>query len=224
MTSLDASHIPGLNYTQDRTTGQAVYDSIPGVVPNGGELEDETLPTRRHRRRPRAHSDAHSDAAGPERIPVPPIPDLRYEQGVLASLQPFVHRVPASTSSSPSSAIKPKDGHKLLRQETEKHERKVESAEKVSLAARNLTAEGTSAPDRPSDIFLSPLRIEWTRVAYVIVRDQVLSPLVQGVLWGVAGFYLSALWSWNKARIAASRSGVPSSRPSLLASLGIRTR
>ncbi|KWU45345.1 hypothetical protein RHOSPDRAFT_32968 [Rhodotorula sp. JG-1b] len=178
--------------------------------------EEAPSSSRQRRRRARAYSDSQSESEdGTERIPVPPIPDLRYEQGVLASLQPFLHRVPA-----PATAT----GDQTAGYETEKHERKVETAEKVSLAARNLTAEGTDDSDRPSDIFLGPLRIEWTRVAYVIVRDQVLSPLIQGVLWGVAGFYLSALWSWNKARIAAARSGVPSRRPSLLASLGFRTR
>ncbi|GAA5953405.1 hypothetical protein JCM8115_000516 [Rhodotorula mucilaginosa] len=227
MTSLDVSHIPGLHRTEDRTTGQAVYDSISVPIPidqgHAGGFASDRRPTgeeasstsRQRRRRARAYSDTQSESEdGTERIPVPPIPDLRYEQGVLASLQPFLHRVPATASATAEAAG----------DETEKHERKVETAEKVSLAARNLTAEGTSAPDRPSDIFLGPLRIEWTRVAYVIVRDQVLSPLIQGVLWGVAGFYLSALWSWNKARIAAARSGVPSQRPSLLASLGLRTR
>lgn len=95
---------------------------------------------------------------------MPPIPDLRYEQGVLASLQPFLHRVPATAAAT---------GDQTAGHETEKHERKVETAEAVSLAARNLTAEGTNDSDRPSDIFLGPLRVEWTRVAYVIVRDQV---------------------------------------------------
>ena len=175
--SLDASHIPGLHHTEDRTTGQAVYNSISVPTPNGqahaAGLVSDRRPTgeeapsssRQRRRRARAYSDSQSESEdGTERIPVPPIPDLRYEQGVLASLQPFLHRVPA-----PATAT----GDQTAGYETEKHERKVETAEKVSLAATNLTAEGTDDSDRPSDIFLGPLRIEWTRVAYVIVRDQV---------------------------------------------------
>lgn len=155
-----------------------MYDSISVPIPidqgHAGGFASDRRPTgeeasstsRQRRRRARAYSDTQSESEdGTERIPVPPIPDLRYEQGVLASLQPFLHRVPATASATAEAAG----------DETEKHERKVETAEKVSLAARNLTAEGTSAPDRPSDIFLGPLRIEWTRVAYVIVRDQVRS-------------------------------------------------
>ena len=155
-----------------------MYDSISVPTPNGQDHaaglpshrrlgEEAPSSSRSRRRRARAYSDTQSESEdGTERIPVPPIPDLRYEQGVLASLQPFLHRVPA-----PATAT----GDQTAGHETEKHERKVETAEKVSLAARNLTAEGTNDSDRPSDIFLGPLRIEWTRVAYVIVRDQVRS-------------------------------------------------
>lgn len=171
--SLDPSHIPGLNYTRDRTTGQAVYDSVtaaadPNEPDTASRLASSDPPTapsrqRRRRHRTRSHSDIDSES-GPEQIPVPPIPDLRYEQGVLASLKPFLHRVPDSSAGPLTSSA----GH-----ETEKHEREVHAAEKVTLAARNLTAEGTTAAATESDIFLGPLRVEWSRVAYVIVRDQV---------------------------------------------------
>ncbi|POY71420.1 hypothetical protein BMF94_5733 [Rhodotorula taiwanensis] len=239
MTSLDASHWPGAHDTADRTTGQAVYDSISShlqtVGPSGTSRRDDDdsssetdqsasvlqgLTGRQQQRRRRRTSSSAGSTGAPERIPVPPIPDLRYEQGVLASLQPFIHRVPAS----PATSTTAPSAHGVKGEETEKHELKVEAAETATLAARDLTAEAKGGSERQSDIFLGPLRIEWGRVVYVIVRDQVLSPLVQGVLWGVAGFYLSAIWQWNKARIAASRSGYPADRPSLLASLGIRTR
>lgn len=63
-------------------------------------------------------------------------------------------------------------------QETQKHARGIDSAEKATLAARDLTAEGgPDTADRPSDIFLGPLRIDWSRVAYVLVRDQVRRPI-----------------------------------------------
>ncbi|BGP21701.1 hypothetical protein Rt10032_c01g0404 [Rhodotorula toruloides] len=159
--------------------------------------------------------DSEEDDAREERIPVPPIPDLRYEQGVLVSIRPFLHRidndaVPAQRRGGCQGA---------------ENEKKVLTAEKSALASAQLTAEGSSKRESASDVLMAPLRIEWSKVTYVIMRDQVVFPLLQGIAWGVAGFYLGALWDWNKARLAVKESGNPYVRaPSLLASLGIRTR
>lgn len=183
--ALNPSHVPGLHETADRTTGRAVYDSVSTFFPHGPDvagdaaltpsllssLGDRGIPSKQRRRRRLSSDYGRGSLYGAaEKVPVPPIPDLRYEQGVLASLQPFLHRVPASPNSSTN--------HTSTPQETEKHARKVDSAEKATLAARDLTAEGgPDTADRPSDIFLGPLRIEWSRVAYVIVRDQVRRPI-----------------------------------------------
>jgi len=54
---------------------------------------------------------------------------------------------------------------------------------------------------------------------------QVIFPLLQGVLWGMAGIYLNGLWEWNKSRLAAKDSikgfRRTSSGPGLLSRLGL---
>ncbi|BGO96677.1 hypothetical protein RTBOTA2_000562 [Rhodotorula toruloides] len=223
MSSLDPSHVPGLHKTDDRTTGQAVYDSVSPLHSlssrlaerdrEEGRVGEKEKAGRRRRRYEDEEEDSDEEDDREERIPVPPIPDLRYEQGVLASIRPFLHRIDDNNA-----------GELQAGEATEK-EKKVLTAEKSALASAQLTAEGSSKRESASDVLMAPLRIEWSKVTYVIVRDQVVFPLLQGIAWGVAGFYLSALWDWNKARLAVKKSGNPYARtPSLLASLGIRTR
>ncbi|GAA6040726.1 hypothetical protein JCM8097_000897 [Rhodosporidiobolus ruineniae] len=237
MTTLDPSHLPGLNYTHDRTTGQAVQTSVPASSSSSSEPSalrtlSERLAEADRKRRARSgrgkaprhaeddSSDEDDEARADERVPVPPIPDLRFEQGVLASLRPFIHRVPrpssssSSSSSSPSSASLPPPAEKTTA-----------SAEKQALVSTSLTAESSGQAGATAgelDVFdLSEgVRVEWGRVGYVLLRDQVVFPLLHGILWALGGYYLSAFWSWNRARLDASARGLP--RPSLLRSLGVR--
>ncbi|BGP44823.1 hypothetical protein JCM10450v2_000638 [Rhodotorula kratochvilovae] len=213
MTTLDPSHIPGLHRTDDPKTGQAVYNSVSPLHALSGHLAEQDRAFRPRRRRADSldadDEDASSDDEDDhrrERVPVPPIPDLRFEQGVLASIRPFLHR--ADGSGEADSGAGEKKG-------------RLAAAEKGALASANLTAEGGAAGEGPSDVFMAP-RIEWSKVTYVLLRDQVIFPLLQGVLWGVAGFYLGAVWDWNKGRLAAKARG--SGRPSLLRSVGIGAR
>ncbi|GJN91642.1 hypothetical protein Rhopal_004665-T1 [Rhodotorula paludigena] len=231
MTSLDPSHVPGLQRTSDPKTGQAVYDSV-GLHGLSARLAEQDRASRPHasgstprrtrrRRDPLDFSDSDSDASDdsdaplrrsrPEQIPVPPIPDLRYEQGVLASIRPFLHRADGAAGARVAAEAGEKSG-------------KVATAEKAALASAALTAEGAAQDEPPSDVLMAGLRIEWSKVSYVILRDQVVFPLLQGVLWGVAGFYLNAAWNWNKTRLAYKAQGIPERRPGLLPSLGFSRR
>ncbi|KAM0793189.1 hypothetical protein ACM66B_000660 [Microbotryomycetes sp. NB124-2] len=150
------------------------------------------------------------------KIPVPPIPDLRFEQGVLMSIRPFLH--PANASTVAGTASPP----------SERHAEKVEAGEKGALVSQALTAEGAEqglVVGGKSDIFSGPLRIEWPQVIYVIFRDQFVYPLLQGLMWGVGGLWLNSLWAWNKHRVA-SKSGSSSSsapRSGLLTRLGLHS-
>lgn len=141
--------------------------------------------------------------------------------------------------------------------ETKRHEEKQETVEKVVLASSQLTATD-DAKSRPSasqsEALMGPLRIEWGMVTYVLIRDQVrlsdvsaracagrahprshvsqvVFPLLQGVLWGMAGIYLNGLWQWNRERLALKNSSQlaeqarrsrPASGSSLLGRLGLR--
>lgn len=178
--SLDPSHVPGLQRTSDPKTGQAVYDSV-GLHGLSTRLAEQdrashphasgSTPRRTRRRRdPLDFSDSESDASDdsnaplrrsrPDQIPVPPIPDLRYEQGVLASIRPFLHRADGAAGARAVVEAGEKSG-------------KVATAEKAALASAALTAEGAAQDEHPSDVLMAGLRIEWSKVSYVILRDQV---------------------------------------------------
>ncbi|GAA5838392.1 hypothetical protein JCM11251_004923 [Rhodosporidiobolus azoricus] len=181
-------------------------------------VEGRDAKPRRRSKRSVLDSD-DDDGEDDGRVPIPPIPDLRFEQGVLASIRPFIHRLsPPASSASSSASARPSssstDSEKLKR-----------TAEETVLATTSLTAEGTGKAGDEGEVNVFDLRdavrVEWGRVAWVLSRDQVIYPLLQGVLWAVGGYYLSAFWQWNRARLDASSRGLP--RPSLLRSLGIRT-
>ncbi|GAA6000155.1 hypothetical protein JCM10207_007882 [Rhodosporidiobolus poonsookiae] len=247
MTTLDPSHIPGLNFTSDRTTGQAVHTSVPSTSvdsssPSALKSLSERLAEADRKRRERRDSkskaarradddgeDEESDDEDDARVPVPPIPDLRFEQGVLTSLRPFIHRTSAlaPSASSAASSSTPPSANSTAAAPSAAHEKTAEAAEKQALATTSLTAEGPAqAGDAAAqvDVFdlTEGIRVEWGKVAYVLLRDQVVFPLLQGALWAVGGYYLSAAWSWNRARVDARSKGLPA--PSLMRSLGIPAR
>lgn len=82
------------------------------------------------------------------------------------SIRPFLHRDTATTPTIDAAADP----------EHPDHEEKVEAGEKGALVSTALTAEGAEQgllKGETSDIFAGPLRIEWSQVSYIIVRDQV---------------------------------------------------
>ncbi|KAK4058081.1 hypothetical protein OIO90_000820 [Microbotryomycetes sp. JL221] len=250
MTSINPSHLPqrSSSSSDERLHGQAVHEEVTAIHPHaqaehakhsrdapshaqGSDVEpDEDTSVaqplqqpswrgawaRRQAQKQKEKEQREKEARAHGKIPVPPIPDLRYEQGVLMSIRPFLH----STASQRSGSVDPP---------SERHTEKVEAGEKGALVSQALTAEGAKqgiAVGSNSDIFSGPLRIEWPQVVYVIVRDQFVYPLLQGLLWGVGGMWLNSLWAWNRHRLAGKSSGAgsPNSGPGLLARLGIRLK
>jgi len=124
-------------------------------------LDPSHIPSRKHNSR----GQAVYDASPSRRFPLP-IPDLRFEQSYLKSIAPYIRRrdtVPKSRRN----ANEKEDNLKV--------EEKMDEVE-----AATLVAKVEDLPDeRPSDIYA----IEWQRVTYVTFRDQVISPLLQGLLW-----------------------------------------
>ncbi|KAJ7489390.1 hypothetical protein FB451DRAFT_1024389 [Mycena latifolia] len=51
------------------------------------------------------------------------------------------------------------------------------------------------------------LEIQWQHVAWVTTRDQVLSPLVQGALWAIAGYFLTPFYGQVRAIIPSPPEG-----------------
>ncbi|ORY85298.1 hypothetical protein BCR35DRAFT_351623 [Leucosporidium creatinivorum] len=240
MTSLDPSHFPA--FSNSRRHGQAVHESVSALHPeaqarhaeessseaDAHEADEPTHPAwkgawaRRQAARQAAKEEKQEEVRKDGKIPVPPIPDLRFEQGVLMSIRPFIHRAEPSEVPAISAAAAAEDV------EHPHHDEKVQAGERGAVVGTALTAEGAEhgLPEgESSDIFMGPLRIEWGQLSYVIVRDQFIYPLLQGLLWGVGSLWLGSLWSWNRARLAAKSGGRPApSGPGLLARLGINVR
>jgi hypothetical protein len=90
-------------------------------------------------------------------VRLPVIPDLRFEASYLRSISPYVHVSEGSMVDSDST-----------RQESAPEKGKAKVTEKET-----------------STQIGHAVRIEWASVAWITVRDQVISPLLQGALWCV---------------------------------------
>ncbi|KAG8993715.1 hypothetical protein FRB90_000615 [Tulasnella sp. 427] len=100
-------------------------------------------------------------------VHLPKIPELRFEQSYLLSIKPFIH-----------------SGNE---EDVEAGSRK----EKAKKDASMLVQEGVLT--ETDSVYGVPLRIDWGSVAWVTLRDQVISPLVQGAAWGTASVFLIPL-------------------------------
>ncbi|KDE08211.1 hypothetical protein MVLG_01478 [Microbotryum lychnidis-dioicae p1A1 Lamole] len=156
-----------------------------------------------------------------QRISVPPIPDLRYEQGILMSIRPFLHRVQPTTTT--STTVIPLDTETILvdedinrlRSDQERNEERKEVQEKTTMVSSALTCEAAKEglkKGEQTDLFAGPLRFEWGKIMYVIFRDQFIYPLLQGLVWGVGGLWIASLWDWNKSRSDANAGAASATR------------
>ncbi|KAI8969789.1 hypothetical protein BD414DRAFT_502658 [Trametes punicea] len=101
-----------------------------------------------------------------ERRRIPPVPDLRFEYSYVRSVAPYVHVERTTPEVVP-----------------------VEHNEKGKAKALSEAEVTTNAPSRATEV----VRVDWDRILWVTMRDQVISPLVQGALWGVASHFLRPL-------------------------------
>lgn len=103
------------------------------------------------------------------RLPV--IPDLRFEYSYLRSIRPYFH---IKRSTSESAGAHPADP----------------ALEDQEYETINIPGDGKDT-ERNDKISLSPtpilaseiIHVQWGRVIWITVRDQVISPLLQGALW-----------------------------------------
>jgi hypothetical protein len=105
--------------------------------------------------------DQHQSASL-SRALLPAIPDLRFEQSYLKSINGFVHVEEAS----PELEVVDEGG---------KSKEKAQEDEQASTIKRDVR------PIVDSSHHL--VKIEWSQVIWVTTRDQVISPLLQGALW-----------------------------------------
>jgi len=106
------------------------------------------------------------------RLPV--IPDLRFEYSYLRSVRPYI-RIERSTSASVPTGVHPVDPAL----EDQEYERIF-----IPLGDEKVTEGNVKTSVSPTPILTSEtIHVQWGRVIWITLRDQVISPLLQGALW-----------------------------------------
>ena len=121
MTSVDPSHFPPLAHRSRHTGGPATASIHP---------------------RPRADS---LDSQSGRLRPLPPIPDLRFEQAFLKTISPYLTT------------------------------RRIESNERQD--------EKTEGGLEDEEGAVEVVGVQWSKVLWIVTRDQMMSPLAQGLIW-----------------------------------------
>ncbi|GAB1522395.1 hypothetical protein RhiTH_005511 [Rhizoctonia solani] len=121
---------------------------------------------------PRSRGEAIYDQPS-NPLPLRTLPDLRFEQGYLLALKPFVH----------IQADKPLNEKSKAQGSVE--EPAVESTALAEPVGFDIVTRGAGVSK-----YGIPERVEWGNIAWVTIRDQVISPLVQGAVWGSASIFL----------------------------------
>ncbi|KAH7908379.1 hypothetical protein BJ138DRAFT_1157800 [Hygrophoropsis aurantiaca] len=113
-----------------------------------------------------------------------PIPDLRFEQIYLSRIRSCLHIEPRSSSS---------------KEKEKEHDPVIDLASPENQAKAVYAAATHASPlvDSSQEI----TRIEWGNVAWITVRDQVIMPLLQGMVWGVVSQYYRPFLSFAGDRI-----------------------
>ena len=121
--------------------------------------------------RPKNGYPAHSHTPN-SRSRLPVIPDLRFEYSYLRSVRPYIH-IERSTSASVLTDVHP------VGPASEDHE-----YERINIPGTQKETEGNDKAFFPTPIFASEIiHVQWGKVIWITVRDQVISPLLQGALW-----------------------------------------
>lgn len=109
---------------------------------------------------------------------LPVIPDLRFESSYVRSVRRYVEveRVGPSTETGTAPVNADLLRHTLVEDDFERIE---EEADRERRGLRG--QKGEVAVAGSSEI----IRVRWKSVIWVTVRDQVISPLIQGALWSV---------------------------------------
>ncbi|PWZ02916.1 hypothetical protein BCV70DRAFT_214414 [Testicularia cyperi] len=115
---------------------------------------------------------------------LPTLPDLRFEQSYIATIRQHLHG-----------------------QETKEAEH-LDHYEKLT----HIVEVTQPRVDAELEFWSGNLRIEWFPVLYITLRDQVLSPLIQGAVWGLGGILLSQVRQY----FSATSRPPPTSKPSKL--------
>jgi len=209
MTSLDPSHIPNI-FSSSRTRGQATISSVPIPSRPSPPQDSQPSPSGSSRTEPLINEEEGSDSDEDEegggrggrrrslsKVALkPPIPDLRFETGYLVSIKPFIHpspRLPSATASEHEPVYSEKGKEK-----EQKREEGMRVAEDLSLAGDTTGRIGEL--DVTGSLFEGEISVEWGKVAWITLRDQLIFPFLQGSVWGAFGFFSPIVMSWYRKR------------------------
>ncbi|KAF8842899.1 hypothetical protein BDN67DRAFT_965040 [Paxillus ammoniavirescens] len=123
------------------------------------------------------HDAEHEEPSARRRLP---IPDLRFEQTYLKRIQSCIHIEPMV-----------KAGKEKEQGFAQPEFAEVEGA--TYAAATHVTHLINSSQH--------VVRVDWGKVAYITLRDQVMMPLLQGMLWGVIGTYYKPFVAYAKGSL-----------------------
>ncbi|PWN31499.1 uncharacterized protein FA14DRAFT_162746 [Meira miltonrushii] len=121
-------------------------------------------------------SSKRSNVRKTRNVPIKSIPDLRFEQSYLASIRGFIHE---------------EDDQKArLMKSSQWNDSEVKSqieGESKNSDSNLLDITTTRSSHGEPELWIGRLRIEWFPLLYLTLRDQLLSPIVQGAVFGMAG-------------------------------------
>ncbi|KIM46765.1 hypothetical protein M413DRAFT_16437 [Hebeloma cylindrosporum] len=144
-------------------------------------MASDSPPGLYHHHSKNTHGVKDKDQHHPPRLPV--IPDLRFEYSYLRSILPYVSVERIGNALDARSEVKveliEEDGYIALGEEGNEKKPLVEDKSMV-VNVRSMVAS-------PKEI----IHLQWRKIFWVTLRDQVISPFLQGALWALASYYLS---------------------------------
>jgi len=137
------------------------------------------LPVTFHQPKHARPEASHSSHGGSPVGRLPAIPDLRFEYSYLRSIQPYVHVERNGSQAEPTHAELLDRAFLAEGFETLDATLGIPGKEKEEgFAEGDVKVVNPSAPG-PSEI----ITVQWKKILWVTMRDQVISPLLQGALW-----------------------------------------
>ncbi|WRT67013.1 uncharacterized protein IL334_003979 [Kwoniella shivajii] len=172
MTSLNPSHNPFSSSAQAIHHTTTEDDEKPS---SSSSSFPDSLPTVREQHHHHAdHPKATKEGRKRVKQALPIIPDLRFEQSYLLSIRPFLTPRPTAEGKAEKGPI-----------------------EKGKPSGTLVTS---SEEDRVFH-WGREVDVEWKKVVWVTLRDQIVSPLVQGALWGWATIFLASTGAVLRANL-----------------------
>ncbi|KAF8137472.1 hypothetical protein EV363DRAFT_1254274 [Boletus edulis] len=105
----------------------------------------------------------HEESSTRKRLP---IPDLRFEQVYLKRIQDCIHIEPVARN---------------VKEKGREQPAEVDTDDSEFATVTHATPLINSSQQ--------VVRVDWGKIAYITLRDQVMMPLLQGMLWGIIGTY-----------------------------------